>query len=182
MLMNEKLNVGLQDEHRERIVDALNVLLADQFLLYTRTRNYHWNVVGPRFNDLHKFFEEQYDELAEMIDETAEVARQFGGVAAGTMKQFTDLSRLKEQPGHIPDESGMLNDLLNDHETIIRSLREDVERADEEFNAAEAADFLTSTIEKHNKMAWMLRSMLGTAPGKVNTDRRSSNDLAGSRR
>ena len=182
MLMNEKLNVGLQDEHRERIVDALNILLSDQFLLYTKTRNYHWNVVGPRFNDLHKFFEEQYDELAEMIDETAEVARQFGGIAAGTMKQFAELSRLKEQPGRIPDESGMLNDLLADHETIIRSLRGDVERADEEFNAAEAADFLTGTIEKHNKMAWMLRSMLGVSPQNGRKDQQSSGDLAGSRR
>src|SRR6187200_978399 len=127
-MADEKINVGLSDEQRHGVVDTLNTLLADEHVLYVKTRNYHWNVVGPRFNDLHKFFEEQYTLLAEMIDETAENARQFGGVAAGTMKEFLDLSRLSEQPGHLPDENGMLQDLLDDHETVIRALREDIEK------------------------------------------------------
>lgn len=54
----------------------------------------------------------------------------------------------------------MLRDLLNDHEQIIRSLREDIERADEDFNAPDAADFLASVLERHNKIAWMTRSLL----------------------
>lgn len=181
-MTNEKMNIGLEDEHREGIVDSLNTLLADQSLLYTKTRNYHWNVVGPRFNDLHKFFEAQYEELAEMIDETAEVARQFGGTAAGTLDEFIKLSRLREEPGTIPDENGMMQNLLDDHETIIRSLREDIEQADEEFKAADAADFLTGALEQHNKMAWMLRSMLGVPPRQREKKRRSSDELVGSRR
>jgi starvation-inducible DNA-binding protein len=181
-MATEKLNVGLSAEQRAGVVETLNTLLADEHVLYIKTRNYHWNVVGPRFNDLHKFFEEQYTFLAQMIDETAENARQFGGVAAGTMAEFLELSRLKEQPGHVPDENGMLQDLLDDHETVIRALREDIEKADEEYEAADAADFLTAQLEAHNKMAWMLRSFLGTAPGKVNAKRRTSDELAGSRR
>ena len=51
-------NIGLTDEQREGVVQMLTTLLADEYLLYTKTRNYHWNVVGPQFNDLHKFFEE----------------------------------------------------------------------------------------------------------------------------
>ena len=63
-------------------------MLADEHVLYIKTRNYHWNVRGPRFNDLHKFFEAQYEELAGIIDEVAENARQFGGVAHATMAEF----------------------------------------------------------------------------------------------
>lgn len=175
----EKLNVGLPEEHLEAIVESLNTLLADQILLYQKTRNYHWNVVGPRFNDLHKFFEEQYTLLAEMIDETAENARQFGGAAVGTLTQVLELSRLKEDPDNIPDEDGMLQNLLNDHETIIRSLREDIEKADEEYNAADAADQLTAQLEHHDKMAWMLRAMLGGYPRKVGSTRKKSRELEG---
>jgi starvation-inducible DNA-binding protein len=178
---NEKVNVGLSAEQREGIVEALNTLLADQHVLYVKTRNYHWNVVGPRFNDLHKFFEEQYTVLAQMIDETAENARQFGGVATATMAEFVENSRLKEHPGHLPDDNGMVQDLLDDHEAIIRALRKDIEKADDQYEAADAADFLTTQLEAHNKMAWMLRSFLGTAPGKANAKRRSSDELVGSR-
>jgi starvation-inducible DNA-binding protein len=180
----EKLKVGLEDEHRSGIVETLNRLLANEHVLYVKTRNYHWNVVGPRFNDLHKFFEEQYTQLEKTIDEVAENARQFGGVAAGSMAEFIELSKLKEHSGDVPDEHGMLSNLLADHETVIRGLREDIKKADEEYNAADAADFLTSVLEVHNKMAWMLRAFLGTgtSSGKGKAERRSSDELVGSRR
>ncbi|MEJ7608170.1 MAG: DNA starvation/stationary phase protection protein [Bryobacteraceae bacterium] len=167
----EPINSGLTDEQRLGVVEALNTLLSDQYLIYTKTRNYHWNVVGPRFHDLHQFFEQQYTELAGMIDETAENTRQFGGFAAGTMKQFIELSRLKEEPGSIPDEDGMLKNLLSDHETVSRGLRQDVDRAQDECKAADAADFLTAQLEAHNKLAWMLRSMLGRTPGHIDLNR-----------
>ena len=80
---------------------SLNRLLADEHVLYTKTRNYHWNVVGPRFHSLHEFFEEVYEQLAETIDETAENVRQFGGFACGTMKEFLQFARISEQPGRI---------------------------------------------------------------------------------
>lgn len=156
----EKINVGLTEEQRIGIVSSLNRLLADEHVLYIKTRNYHWNVVGPRFHSLHEFFEEIYTELAEKIDEIAENVRQFGGFAGGTMTQFLQLARIKEQPGRIPDQNGMLHDLLEDFESIIRSLRQDIEQADEEFKAPDAADFLTSILEHHNKRAWMIRSLL----------------------
>lgn len=156
----EKINVGLSDEQLTGIVGSLNRLLADEHVLYIKSRNYHWNVVGPRFHSLHGFFEDAYTQLAEIIDEVAENVRQFGGSAAGTMTEYLNLARVKETPGRIPDDTEMLRDLLNDHEQIIRSLREDIERADDEYHAADASDFLTSVLEKHNKMAWMTRSHL----------------------
>ena len=134
-LTPEKLNVGLEDNKLAGIVGTLNVLLADEFLLYTKTRNYHWNVMGPRFHDLHLFFEKQYEQLDEIMDEVAENARQFGGFATATMTEYINESRLKEFPGKHPEEDQMIADLLADHETIIRALRKDIEKADKKYRS-----------------------------------------------
>jgi starvation-inducible DNA-binding protein len=127
-------------------------------LLYTKTRNYHWNVVGPQFNDLHKFFEAQYEELDDIVDETAERARALGGNALGTLTEFAQRSRLKEQPGKYPDAKGMLAALLADHETVIRNLRTDADATLDKHGDAGTNDFLVGLMEKHEKMAWMLRA------------------------
>ena len=97
-----KLNIGLEAEQREGVVGLLSALLADEYVLYTKTRNYHWNVVGPQFNDLHKFFQDQYEALDDVIDEVAERARTLGGHAIGTLAEFVQLARLKEHPARIP--------------------------------------------------------------------------------
>jgi starvation-inducible DNA-binding protein len=154
------LNIGLSDEQREGVVAILNTLLADEYLLYTKTRNYHWNVVGPQFNDLHKFFEAQYNALNEIVDEVAERARALGGSALGTLAEFLRHTRLKEQPGHYPDERGMIANLLADHEALIRSLRVDLETCVEQYHDTGTNDFLTGLMEQHEKMAWMLRAFL----------------------
>lgn len=159
-LANERLNVGLDEDKRQAIVDTLNALLADEQVLYNKTRNYHWNVRGPHFSDLHKFFESQYTELAEAVDEVAESARQFGGFAAATLSEYIQTTRLKEQPGEYPDDETMIRNLVSDHEAIIRQLRKDIDRATDELGATDAADFLTGLLEDHDKMVWMLRSHL----------------------
>jgi starvation-inducible DNA-binding protein len=94
-------NIGLSKEQREGVVLMLTPLLADEYLLYTKTRNYHWNVVGPQFNDLHKFFEAQYEELEDIVDDVAERARSLGGKAIGTLVEFLKHTRLKESPVNI---------------------------------------------------------------------------------
>ena len=80
-------------------------MLSDEYLLYTKTRNYHWNVTGPQFHDLHKFFEEQYTELNEIVDEVAERARALAGWSFGTLSEFSQHSRLKEHPVSIPNRA-----------------------------------------------------------------------------
>jgi starvation-inducible DNA-binding protein len=155
-----KPNLDIPDKSRAALVNILNDLLSDEYLLYTKTRNYHWNVVGPQFNDLHKFFEAQYEALDEFIDEVAERARTLGGRALGTLAEFGKHARLKERPGDVPDARGMLADLLADHETLVRQLRDDLETAMEKHKDAGTSDFLTGLMEKHEKMAWMLRAFL----------------------
>jgi starvation-inducible DNA-binding protein len=151
-------NIGLSQEQRDGVVGILGTLLADEFVLYTKTRNYHWNVTGPQFNDLHKFFEAQYEALDEVIDEVAERARMVGGRALGTLAEFVKATRLKEHPGRLPEAREMIADLLADHEATIRSLRADLQTAMDKHGDAGTSDFLTGLMEKHEKMAWMLRA------------------------
>ena len=159
-----KLNIGLLEKERTGVVQILGVLLADEYVLYTKTRNYHWNVVGPQFNDLHKFFEAQYNELNEIVDEVAERARALGGRALGTLAEFSQHTRLGEHPGKYPAAQRMLANLLADHEAIIRTLRTDIETVGEKHRDAGTADFLTGLMEQHEKMAWMLRAFLERGP------------------
>src|SRR5207248_7180197 len=105
-------NIGLSDEQREGVVQILTTLLSDEYLLYTKTRNYHWNVTGMQFNDLHKFFESQYEALDDIVDEVAERVRALGGRAAGTLEEFRKSARLGEEPGVVPAAREMLAALL----------------------------------------------------------------------
>ena len=153
--------IGLKDTARAAVVDILNATLSDEVVLYVKTRNYHWNVVGSDFGELHKFFEDQYEKLEDFMDTTAERARAMGGHALGTLAEFLKRSRLKESPGRYPKAQAMVTDLLADHEAIIQSMRKDLQTCQDKHGDAGTADFLTGLMEEHEKMAWMLRSYLG---------------------
>jgi len=155
-----KINIGLSDTARKATGDILNRLLADEVVLYVKTRNFHWNVEGPDFSPLHKFFEEQYDALDEIMDEVAERARALGGYAAGSLGEYGKLTRLKEAAGSAKPAKEMLAELLSDHESIIQSLRKDIATVGEEHGDKGTEDFLTGLMEQHEKMAWMLRAYL----------------------
>jgi starvation-inducible DNA-binding protein len=106
-----KINIGLSDQDRNGVIDILNVLVADEYVLYTMTRNYHWNVIGPQFHDLHKFFEAQYEELNDVVDDVAERARSLGGTAMGSLSEFLKRTRLKEPLGASASDLEMVKTL-----------------------------------------------------------------------
>ena len=155
-----KTDVGVKDDARKKLVETLNMRLCDEYVLYTKTRKFHWNVVGPRFSQLHEFFEEQYEIIDEMIDEVAERARQLGGKSLGTLDEFVRHSSINEEPGQNPDGQAMISILLKDHETIIKTLRKNADEADEEYDDMATNDFFLEAVQKHEKMAWMLRAHL----------------------
>jgi starvation-inducible DNA-binding protein len=152
-------SIGLKESVRAKVLAVLDLVLADEYVLYTKTRNFHWNVVGPHFNDMHKFFEAQYDVLDGHVDAVAERSRSLGGRALGSLKEFLAAARLKESVGRTLKEEIMLADLLQDHEALIRKLRADVDETTR-LGDAGTADFLTGLLAEHEKMAWMLRSHL----------------------
>lgn len=153
-------NIGITAKNREAVGIILNILLSDESILYIKTLNYHWNVLGMNFNDLHLFFGKQYNALAEIIDEVAERARMLGIRAFGSMTEFLKNTRLREEINNIPTAKEMIRNLLDDHETIIRSLRISLEKCSSEYQDMGTSNFLTDLLERHEKMAWMLRSYL----------------------
>lgn len=158
---NIKPNIGLEQDVLKQENELLNAYLADLHVLYVKTRKYHWNVAGPSFKEYHEFFEEQYTELEEVIDQVAERIRTLGGRPFSSMDAFIKGTSLNEDTtqGEIKTHD-MFERLLADHEQVTRELREDVDKCDEEYKDAGTADFLTGLMEAHEKMAWMLRKYL----------------------
>lgn len=154
-----KISIGLTDEQRAGVAALLRATLADLYILYTKTRKYHWNVEGPHFHDLHKFFEAQYDELDETIDEVAERIRALGIYSPGSFAEFSKDARLAEDAGGKIPAPTMIANLLADHEAVIRNLRADLQKA-ADLGDAGNSDFFTGLLENHEKAAWMLRALL----------------------
>ncbi len=157
---SEKMvNIGLSQELRKDVAQRLNKLLSDEYALYIKTQKFHWNVVGPNFGPLHKLFNKQYDQLALVVDEVAERVRALGFLAFGSLAEFIENTTISEDPGVNPDAQNMIKILLNDHEAIIRELREQIKyTASKEDLGTE--NFLADLIVKHQKIAWMLRAHL----------------------
>ncbi len=151
--------IGLKEASRISVLALLDHALADEYVLYTKTRNFHWNVEGPRFSELHKFFEDQYEQLNEVIDEVAERSRALDGRSMGSMKEFLAKARLRESTALSMTPEGMLSELAGDHESLIRSLRSGIDACSGAGDQG-TADFLTGLMVRHEKMAWMLRSFL----------------------
>lgn len=155
-----KINIGLTPEQRQGVIDLLNHDISDAYLLLIKTKKFHWDVVGPQFISLHKLWEEHYNALTENIDSMAERVRTLGGYPVGTAEGFLKLASIKEEPGVLPTATEMVAKLVEDHEQIIRNLREHIDASSEQFHDEGTADFLTGLMEQHEEMAWMLRSFI----------------------
>jgi starvation-inducible DNA-binding protein len=152
--------IGLPEEQRQAVVSILNTVLADEFVLYTKSRRFHWNVQGPNFLELHDLFQKHYEQLSQVVDDVAERARALDGVAAGSLEEYLTLTRLNEEATRSYDARGMIAALLADHETLIRSLRQDLRVCSDQHGDEGTMDFLTGLMQVHEKMAWMLRAYL----------------------
>jgi len=157
-IKREYPDLGLDADAVEGITHIFKTLLADEYVLYTKLRHFHWNVTGPQFRSLHQLFEEQYTALETTIDQTAERLRSYGPYAPGTMAQFLEMTRLQEQGG-VPTAQEMVQELAADHEHMVRLLRDDIDNADD-YDDDGAEDFLTGLLQAHQEQAWMLRTFL----------------------
>jgi starvation-inducible DNA-binding protein len=157
--MATDIDIGISAPDRKQIADGLARVLADTYTLYLKTHNYHWNVTGPQFNDLHTMFMTQYTELWTSVDLIAERIRSLGHFAPGGYKAFAALSAIKEDE-NVPAAAKMVENLLAGHETVARTCREVFPAADR-ANDQPSIDLLTQRLQVHEKTAWMLRSLLG---------------------
>lgn len=154
-----KTSIGLSEEQLKTSTDMLSTVLADEVTLYIKTRKFHWNVSGESFMELHKLFEHQYKEIEEVIDEVAERIGKLGSATIGTMKQYAKMTRLKENPDEYLTRLKMVEELVEDHETVIKELRVDIEKCDKSGDAG-TTDFLTGVMQEHETIAWTLRRYL----------------------
>lgn len=150
-------DLGITKKNLTEVYKILNKVLADGNVLYIKLRKFHWNLSGDNFMELHLLFEDQYDAVAEAVDAVAERISTLGGTAIGTTAEFAKESQLKETPGKVPDTQGMLKELVGDHESIVKSLRKNLDKCEEDYEDAGTADFLNGLMQEHEKMAWKLR-------------------------
>lgn len=152
------IEIGIDTKSRQEISGGLSRLLADEYTLYLKTHNFHWNVTGPMFNTLHLMFETHYNESALAVDAIAERIRALGFPAPGTYAQFAALSSIKETEG-VPPAMEMVRLLVKAHEACAKTARSIFPSA-EQANDEPTSDLLTQRLQVHEKTAWMLRSLL----------------------
>src|SRR6185312_9636378 len=152
------MDTGISAKDRAAIAHGLSKLLADTYVVYLKTHNFHWNVEGPMFQTLHQMFMEQYTETWNAIDLIAERIRSLGEYAPGTYREYAKLARIKETDG-VPRAEEMVRLLIEGQEAIVRTAREALSVADE-ANDQPTLDLLTQRMQVHEKNAWMLRSLL----------------------
>jgi starvation-inducible DNA-binding protein len=152
------MDIGIKESDRKKVADKLQKLLADEHVIYIKTRNYHWNIKAANFAELHAFYEEQYGELEGVIDEIAERIRMIGFLSTGRMSEFLKRTELKEGK-EITDSGEQISNLMKDHESVIKYIRNCI-RDFEDLNDMGSADFVTALMQQHEKMRWMLESFL----------------------
>lgn len=156
----KKAKLGFKSNSQKEMAQGLSTLLADSYMLYIKTHNFHWNVEGPMFNTLHLMFMDQYTELWNALDLIAERIRALGEYAPGSYKQFASLTSIKESE-KVPKATKMIEELLAGHEIVIQTARKLFPLAEEQHDEV-SCDLLTQRLQIHEKTAWMLRSLLAS--------------------
>jgi starvation-inducible DNA-binding protein len=151
------IDIGISEGNRETIAEGLKKVLADSYTLYLQTHNFHWNVTGPSFRELHLMFEEHYTELATAVDDIAERIRTLDVPAPGTYKEFARLSAIEEVDG-VPEARAMVDMLTKGHEQVVKTCR-DVLKVAQEAEDESTAALVSDRMRIHEKTAWMLRAL-----------------------
>lgn len=154
----KKIDIGINEQDRNAVAEGLKKLLADSYTLYLQTHNFHWNVTGPQFRELHLMFEEHYTELALAVDVIAERIRTLGVAAPGTYKAFAGLSSIEEVDG-VPAAEKMVELLTQGHEQVVRTARQVLKIAQEAADES-TVSLVSDRMRIHEKTAWMLRATL----------------------
>ena len=153
-----EINIGISEKDRKTVCRGLNKLLADSYILYLKTQNYHLNVTGQMFQSLHLLFENQYQEQAIAVDGIAERIRALGEYAPGSFAAFSKVSSIKEESS-IPSTEEMIYNLIHGNEAVVTTAREIVSLADECEDDV-TSDLMINRMQVHEKNAWMLRSLI----------------------
>lgn len=155
-----KPTTAIPSQNNEVIVTFLNLLLADEYVLYTKTRTAHWNVDGLNNFEMHVFLENQFNRLDEIIDEIAVRIRSLGHFALGSLKDFLSISQMSDDNDDLSNSGQTFEILLHDHESIIRIIGHEIEPISNQLKDTVTAKLLSEILRQHHEMVWMLKSLL----------------------
>jgi starvation-inducible DNA-binding protein len=140
------------------LADALKILLATEEAFALKAKQFHWNVEGPDFGQLHAFFDAIHDDVYGATDPTAEYIRALGDYAPGSFERFIELTKIQGQT-KIPRARLMIEELLANNQQMIDLLNQCFAAAEQE-NQQGIADFVAGRLSQHGKYHWQLRSYL----------------------
>ncbi|MBP9926147.1 MAG: DNA starvation/stationary phase protection protein [Cyclobacteriaceae bacterium] len=156
----KKANIGISDKNRLAIANELSKILADEFILYSKTLNAHWNIEGPDFHTVHVYLETLYNQQQGIVDTVAERIRAVGHYVPAQLSKYLELTHLSEKSLKKNDSQSLFAELLEDHESIIVYIRENIKPTADKLKAEGVSDYITGLMEYHQKTAWMLRAHL----------------------
>ena len=159
----------ISEQNNKVVVTFLNLLLADEYVLYTKTRTAHWNVDGANYFETHVFLENQFNEIDFIIDDLAEQIRSHGHFALGSLKDFLSIAQMGEDNYDFANSGKVFETLLNDHETIIRIIQHEIFSISVNLKDIETANFLAGIMEQHKEMAQMLLTFISESGYHANT-------------
>ena len=154
-----EINIGLEKQGREEVAEVLNKYLANLHVLYTKLHNFHWNIEGKNFFQIHAKLEELYDATAEEIDEVAERVLTLGLRPLASMKDYLEVATIKEVESVGIQSEAVLRSVLEDFSTLIKDLREGIEIAGKHGDEV-STDMMIVALENYEKTSWMLRATL----------------------
>ena len=157
-----KTPTDLGNKARKDVAEGLNALLADTFALYIKCKNFHWHVSGPHFRSYHLLLDEQATAIYAMLDPIAERVRKLGGTTIRSIKHISELQRIKDNNEPFVDAIAMLDELRNDNQALVKSMREVHDVCDEDQDIA-TASVLENWIDEAEQRIWFLFESTRTA-------------------
>jgi starvation-inducible DNA-binding protein len=137
------------------IAGALNILLADMFALYLKTKNFHWHVSGPHFRDYHLMFDGQGEQIFATTDDIAERIRKIGGTTLRSIGHIGRLQRVLDNDADFVTPLDMLAELRDDNKQLAATMREIHGLCDEHGDVA-SASLLETWIDEAERRTWFL--------------------------
>lgn len=145
----------LNSKGREKIVAALNPLVADAFALYVKSKNFHWHVSGSHFRDYHLLFDEQAEQIFAMIDPLAERARKLGGATIRSIAHIGRLQNVKDDDAAFLEPQKMVQQLMNDNKEFAARMRA-AHKVCEDHNDVATCSILEIFIDEAERRVWFL--------------------------
>ena len=145
----------LRAESVKEIFGALNVLLADVFALYLKTKNFHWHISGPHFRDYHLLLDEHGDQIFAITDPIAERVRKIGGMTLRSIGEISRLQRVQDNDAEFVTPLDMLVELRDENQELAAKMRE-THGLCEKRNDVATASLLEVWIDEAERRAWFL--------------------------